>query len=83
MAVVCLQDKNYVKANFYFGKINIEELEQRSYLFYGAKSDYYYYTNNLKKAIEYLNFAVEKVNNQLEKNYLQNKKLKLENKLNR
>ncbi|CAM1372683.1 RNA polymerase sigma factor [Tenacibaculum xiamenense] len=82
MAVVSLQDKNYIKANFYFDKIKIEELEQRSYLYYGAKSDYYYYTNNLKKAIEYLNFAIEKVNNQLEKNYLQSKKLKLENKLN-
>ncbi|SEC17267.1 RNA polymerase sigma-70 factor, ECF subfamily [Tenacibaculum sp. MAR_2009_124] len=74
MAVVCLQDDNYMKANFYFEKINIKELEQRSYLYYGAKSDYYSQTNQHDKAIEYLNFAIEKVNNKLEKNYLLKKK---------
>ncbi len=74
MAVVCIQDSNYIKANVYFNKITIKELEQRSYLYFGAKSDYYSQTNQHDKAIEYLNFTIEKVNNKLEKNYLLKKK---------
>jgi len=77
MAVVCLQLKNYVKASFYFDKIHPEALEQRSYLYYSAKSDYYYATGNMNKAIEAMNLALEKVTNQLEKEYLKRKKEKL------
>lgn len=74
MGVVCLQLKNYVKANFFFDKVNPNDLEQRAYLFYSAKSDYYIAVGNKAKAIEFINIAIEKVTNQLEKEYLEKKK---------
>ncbi|MFY7672145.1 RNA polymerase sigma factor [Tenacibaculum sp. MEBiC06402] len=74
MAVVCLQMNNYVKASFYFDKVNPQDLEQRAYLYYAAKSDYYYQMNDIAKAIEFIDIALEKVTNQLEKEYLERKK---------
>ncbi len=74
MAVVCLQSENYVKANYYFEQIKPEDLEQRSYLFYGAKSDYFLAIKNKKEAIKYIDIALEKVTNKLEKEYLEKKK---------
>ncbi|WP_418637741.1 RNA polymerase sigma factor [Winogradskyella sp.] len=75
MGVVCLQSKNYIKANYYFEQINPEDLEQRSYLFYSAKADYFAATNNKKEAIIQLDIALEKVTNRLEKEFLEKKKL--------
>ena len=77
MAVVCLQSENYVKANYYFEQINPEDLEQRSYLFYGAKSDYFLAIKNKKEALKYIDIALEKVTNGLEKEFLEKKKQKL------
>ena len=79
MAVVCLQMNNYVKASFYFDKVNPQDLEQRAYLYYAAKSDYYHQIGNTKKAIEFIDIALEKVTNQLEKEYLERKKFSLSN----
>jgi RNA polymerase sigma-70 factor (ECF subfamily) len=75
MAVVCLQDKNYVKSNFYFQKINPEDLAQRSYLFYGAKADYFFKINKKNEALKFINIALEKVTNNLEREFLEKKKL--------
>ncbi|MBA6157134.1 sigma-70 family RNA polymerase sigma factor [Tenacibaculum sp. S7007] len=77
MAVVCLQSENYVKANFYFEQIKPEDLEQRSYLFYGAKADYFSAIKNKKEAIKYIDIALKKVTNGLEKEFLEKKKQKL------
>ena len=77
MAVVCLQSKNYIKASYYFEQLNPEDLEQRSYLYYGAKADYYASIKNKKKAIVHLDIALEKVNNNLEREFLKKKKLYL------
>ncbi|CAL2094367.1 Sigma factor, ECF subfamily protein [Tenacibaculum sp. 190524A02b] len=77
MGVVCLQTKNYVKANYYFNQLQPEDLEQRAYLYYGAKADYFSKTNNVNKAIEYINIALTKVSNELEKTYLTKKKTQL------
>lgn len=74
MAVVCLQSENYLKANYYFEQINPEDLEQRSYLFYGAKADYFSAIKNKKEALKYIDIALEKVTNGLEKEYLEKKK---------
>ena len=43
------------------------DFEQRVYLFYGGKADYYANTNNINEAIKYLDLALNTVNNQLEK----------------
>ncbi len=74
MAVVCVQMNNYVKSSFYFDRINPDDLEQRAYLYYAAKSDYYQAIGNKNKAIEFINIALEKVTNKLEKEYLEKKR---------
>ena len=74
MAVVCIQNENFVKSNYYFEQINPTDLEQRAYLFYAAKADYFFVTKNKNEALKYIDIALEKVNNNLEKEFLENKK---------
>lgn len=74
MAVVCLQNKNYTIAKTCLNDIKAEDFEQRCYLYYGTKSDYYAAINNINKAIKYINLALQHVTNTLEKRYLQKKK---------
>ena len=73
MAVVCIQKQDYSMAKTYLDDIKPEDLEQRAYLFYGTKADYYLNCDRPNKAIHYLNLALETVNNTLEKDYLQKK----------
>ena len=75
MAVVCLQSKNYIKANYYFEQLNPKDLEQRAYLYYSAKSDYFAAVKNKSKAINFIDIALEKVTNTLEKEFLEKKKI--------
>lgn len=77
MAVVCLQSQNYIKSNYYFEQINPKDLEQRSYLFYGAKADYFLAINNKTEAINNINIALDKVTNNLEREFLEKKKIYL------
>ncbi|WP_406682965.1 sigma-70 family RNA polymerase sigma factor [Seonamhaeicola sp. MEBiC1930] len=77
MAVVCLQNKDYKKAKSYFDKLKPQDFETRSYLYFGALSDYYAATNNLKSALTHIDLALNSVNNSLEKKYLLKKKTKL------
>ncbi|RNC87080.1 MAG: sigma-70 family RNA polymerase sigma factor [Winogradskyella sp.] len=70
MAVICLQNNDYKSAESYFKKLDPDTLEQRKYLYYGAKADYYKATNNLKSALEHIGKAINYVNNDLEKQYL-------------
>lgn len=79
MAVVCIQNQDFTIAKMYLDDIKPEDFEQRAYLFYGAKADYYANTNNSNEAIKYLDLALNAVTNTLEKVYLQKKKLKLLN----
>ena len=75
MAVVCLQNKDYKLSKSYLDQLNPQDFEQRVYLFYGAKADYFYATNQKNEAIKYLDLALNTVTNALEKEYLQKKKL--------
>ena len=77
MAVICIQKTNYKLAKSYLDQLNPEDFSQRSYLYYGTHADYFAAINNFEKAIEHINLALKKVNNNLEKEYLQNKKAKL------
>lgn len=77
MAIVCLQNKNYPKANHYFEQLNPAKLEQRAYLFYSAKADYYTAVNNTTEALKHIDIALSKVHNDLEKDYLEKKKTSL------
>ncbi|WP_299521638.1 sigma-70 family RNA polymerase sigma factor [Winogradskyella sp.] len=73
MAVICIQIKDYDKSNNYFQQIDPDQLEQRSYLYYAAKSDLYAEQDNLKLALDHLLNALNRVNNTSEKDYLQRK----------
>lgn len=77
MAVVCIQNHDFTMAKTYLGDIKPEDFEQRAYLFYGAKAEYFIATNKLIDAIKYLDLTLNTVNNQLEKEYLLKKKLTL------
>lgn len=79
MAVVCLQNENYVKANYYFEQIKPNDLAQRVYLFYSAKADYYSKINKKQKSLKYIDLALEKVTNKLEREFLEKKKKNLFN----
>lgn len=74
MAVICIQTKDYEKANKYFNELQPKDLEQRAYLYYAAKADYYAETGNLDKALIQIDLALETVTNNLEKEYLVKKK---------
>ena len=77
MAVVCLQNKDYKLSKRYLDQLNPEDFEQRAYLFYGAKADYFQAINQINEAIKFLDLALNTVTNVLEKEYLQKKKAKL------
>ena len=74
MAVVCLQNLEFAKAKTYLNQVEASSLEQRSYLYYGTLSDYYYAIKDIKKAIINIDLALKTVINSLEKEYLQKKR---------
>ncbi len=77
MAVVCLQQHDYEKANRYLEQIQPEHFEQRMYLYYAAKADYYIGIKQKKNALKHIDLAIENVTNTLEKEYLEKKKHQL------
>ncbi|WP_142785388.1 RNA polymerase sigma factor [Changchengzhania lutea] len=74
MAVVCMQMQDFAMAKTYLNAINADDFEQRAYLFYGTKADYYFNKNNLDKALYYIDLALNTVVNLLEKEYLLKKR---------
>ena len=70
MAVICIQNKDFKKADSYFKQLQPEDLEQRVYLYYAAKADYYAETNDLSEALIQIDLALKTVTNTLEKAYL-------------
>ena len=79
MAVVCIQKQDYKMAEIYLDDIKAEDFEQRAYLYYGTKADYFIKTNNSAKATKYIDLALKTVTNVLEKKHLQKKKENLFN----
>lgn len=74
MAIICVLKNDLYQAEAFFKQIHPNDFEQRKYLFYGAKSDYFVAINNKKEALKHNNLALENVNNQLEKEYLLKRK---------
>lgn len=74
MAVISLQKENYKKAKVYLNEVEPKDFEQRQYLYYATKANYYFKTGNTKDAIKQIDLAIETVTNSLEKEYLQKKK---------
>ncbi|MGJ8734181.1 MAG: RNA polymerase sigma factor [Cellulophaga sp.] len=74
IAVVLIQLKEQENAYQILLQLEPEALEQRSYLFYGVKAEYYKSLGKIKEAVTYLDIAIENVHSKPEKAYLVKKK---------
>ena len=74
MAVICIQNKDYKQADSYFKQLQPDALEQRAYLYYAAKADYYSVINDIANALKSIDKALQTVTNSLEKDFLLKKK---------
>jgi len=74
MAVICMQNSNYEQSKIYFDAIEPKDLEQRAYLYYAGKADYYAGTEDFKEALVYIDKAIKKVSNSHEKFFLLKKR---------
>jgi len=74
IAMVHIQRKDYAAASEILVEIDPNELEQRAYLYYGAWAEYYSEKKEWEKAIKSIDSALNIVNNESEKRYLQKKK---------
>jgi RNA polymerase sigma-70 factor (ECF subfamily) len=74
MAVVSMQAKDFKTAKTYLDQITENNFVNREYLYYATLSDYYYETNQSKKAVSFIVLALENVTNRLEKEFLEKKK---------
>jgi len=78
IAIVNLQLHNFEEVKDILEMLPISDLEQREYLYYGCYAEYYAKRNDLVLAVSYLETAISKTSNRLEKSYLRKKKLQLE-----
>ncbi|MCL5128647.1 RNA polymerase sigma factor [Algibacter sp. L4_22] len=74
MAVICIQKEDFKLTKLYLDSLNSHDFEQRSYLFYGTVAEYFIATNDFRKAINQIDLALNAVNNDLERHYLESKK---------
>ncbi len=79
IAIVKLQIGKLDKAFQNLEKIQPSDLEQRAYLYFGTKAEYYILKGDKKKAISSIEEALKLVKNDVEKAYLQRKKQRWEN----
>ncbi|MGB3467048.1 MAG: DUF6596 domain-containing protein, partial [Cyclobacteriaceae bacterium] len=74
IATVQIQRKNYAEAESILLKIDPSDLQQRAYLYYGARAELYSATKKDKEALASLEAAINLVSNEAEKEYLLSKK---------
>ena len=77
-AIVTIQLGQWEQAGEILESINLQELGQRAYLWYGTYADLYTRTGNLDQAVQSLEAAIQCTSNTLEKAHLSKKKEKLE-----
>ncbi len=77
MAVICLQTKDFKLSESYLSQLNPEDFEQRAYLYYGTLADFYDATSKPKQALKHIDLALKHVTNNLEKTYLEKKKVQI------
>ena len=78
ITIVLIQLERYEEARELLDEIDPSKLEQRAYLYYGVEAEYYKQLEQPQKAIAALDHALSKVSNSAERNYLLNKKQKLQ-----
>jgi len=74
MSMVQLMLGEEKKAYQLLESINVKDLEQRAYLYYGTKAEYYIKMGKLEKASNEIELALSLVKNNAERNYLMKKK---------
>ncbi|MCA6075527.1 RNA polymerase sigma factor [Fulvivirga sedimenti] len=77
MAIIHIQLEQFTEAMNILQKIEPEELEQRRYLYHGLLAEYYFRQGIYEKARSQIDIAIEKVNNNSEKNFLTKKRDKI------
>lgn len=77
IAIVNLQLNQFDTTHQILRSITIKDLEQRAYLYYGCYAEYYAKRNDTVLAISYLDKAILKTHNNLEKDYLKKRKAEL------
>lgn len=77
LAIVNIQLGELTLSREILDQINIDDLGQRAYLFYGCEAEYYKRKDNIVKAQLCLEQAIDKVSNELEKRYLIKKREEL------
>ncbi|MEM7370899.1 MAG: sigma-70 family RNA polymerase sigma factor [Bacteroidota bacterium] len=82
IAIVLIQLEQNDQALALLDQINPADLEQRAYLYYGVKSEYYQNIGHIQQAISYLDQALENVSNSVEKQYILKKRTLLSGTLN-
>jgi len=73
LSIVYIQLKDSNMALSCLQQIVSKNLANREYLFYGTFAEYYILTEEMEKAIDYFEKAIEKVSNKAEKSYLTKK----------
>ena len=81
MAVVNLQLNQLDSVAKILGKINSDTLGQRAYLYYGCYAEYYFKKEEIASAISFLDQAIQKTRNDLEKEYLQRRRTEFKKKM--
>ncbi len=77
MVMVYLQLERYTDAKQLLNDLNVDDFNQRQYLYHGVWSEYYAVTGDSVNAIEALDKALVGVINKIEKQYLLKKRLEL------
>lgn len=77
MAMVLIQLNKPDEARKILQQLKTENLEQRTYLYYGVIAKYYESLGKTNQAIEFLEISIDKVRNETEKNYLMKKRDRL------
>ncbi len=78
MAIVNLQLNRFKEARLLLDAITVDELEQRQYLYYACYAEYHSKKGNERAAVSFLEKAISKTSNDLERKHLQKKKKLLE-----
>ena len=77
IAIVKMQLGEFEAAHEILEIMDVDELEQRAYLYFGCFAEYYSKTGDIEQAKAYLDKSIFKVTNEMEKQYLVNKRKKL------
>lgn len=78
MAIIKLQLNDFEGTQQLLDTIDINKLEQRTYLYYGTYAEYYRQKGAFKQAIANIDRALELVHNEIEKQYLFKKKASIQ-----